>query len=195
MKSEKDYYQLLGIPRNASFDDIKKAYRLYAAKFHPDKHDGDEFFVERFKEVSEAYDTLSDTEKRVRYDIKKFGRSRALIKADAQRVDDTGAIEKSKPKKEFRIDLSHIHIYLTLIYLINLVAWVMMKRMHDQSSIGGHIWSLFLCGVSTLLMWLFITRLIELRNPEYKDSRIFLVGYILLALLAGAIPLATNWIS
>ena len=74
----KDYYQILGLQRDASSEDIRKAYRTYAAKFHPDKHEGDAFFEERFKEVKEAYETLFDVEKRMRYDIKKFGKSKAV---------------------------------------------------------------------------------------------------------------------
>lgn len=64
----KDYFYILGLKRDASIEDIKKAYRKLALKFHPDKNDGDEFFTERFKEIQEAYDTLSDVKKRKEYD-------------------------------------------------------------------------------------------------------------------------------
>jgi curved DNA-binding protein CbpA len=64
----KDYYYILGIKKEATADEIKKAYRKLSLKFHPDKNDGDEFFTERFKEIQEAYETLSDTQKRNRYD-------------------------------------------------------------------------------------------------------------------------------
>jgi molecular chaperone DnaJ len=62
---EKDYYAALGVPRDASAADIKKAYRKLAAELHPDRNPGGE---ERFKEVSEAYDVLSDSGKRKEYD-------------------------------------------------------------------------------------------------------------------------------
>src|SRR5512141_2959120 len=65
----KDYYELLGIARNASKDDIKKAFRTLAHKYHPDKKGGDE---QKFKEVSEAYSVLSDDKKRAEYDA--YGR-------------------------------------------------------------------------------------------------------------------------
>lgn len=65
----KDYYTILGIPRNATKDDIKKAYRKLAHQFHPDKKGGDEA---KFKEVSEAYQILSNDSKRAQYD--QFGR-------------------------------------------------------------------------------------------------------------------------
>jgi len=64
----KNHYQTLGIKRDASNDDIKKAYRKLAQKFHPDKNDGDKFFEERFKEIQEAYETLSDPYEKGKYD-------------------------------------------------------------------------------------------------------------------------------
>ncbi len=69
----RDLYEVLGVPRNASADDIKKAYRKLAQKLHPDKNPGDEKAEEQFKEVSAAYNTLSDVEKRKAYD--QFGAS------------------------------------------------------------------------------------------------------------------------
>ena len=70
MAGMKDYYQILGIERSASEDDIKKAFRKLAQKYHPDKKGGDEA---KFKEVSEAYATLSDKKKRAEYDT--YGRT------------------------------------------------------------------------------------------------------------------------
>lgn len=64
----KNHYQTLGIKRDASNDDIKKAYRKLAQKFHPDKNDGDKFFEERFKEIKEAYEILSDPYEKGKYD-------------------------------------------------------------------------------------------------------------------------------
>ena len=65
---EKDYYKALGVPKDASQADIKKAYRKLARQFHPDANKGDSASEERFKEVSEAYDVLSDDTKRREYD-------------------------------------------------------------------------------------------------------------------------------
>ncbi|CAN5458689.1 hypothetical protein BH09BAC4_BH09BAC4_38600 [soil metagenome] len=64
----KDYYYILGVNRTATPDDIKLAYRKLSLKFHPDKNDGDKFFEERFKEINEAYDILSNSTKRFNYD-------------------------------------------------------------------------------------------------------------------------------
>ena len=64
----KDYYYFLGIPQNASAEDIKKAYRKLSLKYHPDKNDNDEYFSDRFKEVREAYETLTDPQRKKIYD-------------------------------------------------------------------------------------------------------------------------------
>jgi molecular chaperone DnaJ len=66
--AEKDYYDILGVKKNASDDELKKAYRGLAKKFHPDKNKGNKEAENKFKEVSEAYAVLSDTEKREQYD-------------------------------------------------------------------------------------------------------------------------------
>lgn len=68
----KNYYQILGLTPTASKDEIRKAYRLYALKFHPDKQNSDKFFEERFKEIKEAYDILFDDERRMTYDAKLY---------------------------------------------------------------------------------------------------------------------------
>lgn len=66
--SKRDYYDVLGVPKSASADEIKKAYRKLAVKYHPDKESGDEA---KFKELGEAYEVLKDSDKRQRYD--QFG--------------------------------------------------------------------------------------------------------------------------
>ncbi len=69
--SKRDYYEVLGVERTANEDEIKKAYRKAAIKFHPDKNPGDKEAEEKFKEAAEAYDVLSNPDKRARYD--RFG--------------------------------------------------------------------------------------------------------------------------
>jgi DnaJ family protein C protein 7 len=64
----KDYYKILGVEKDASDNEIKKAYRKLAIVHHPDKNPDDEDAAARFKEIGEAYETLSDSEKRTRYD-------------------------------------------------------------------------------------------------------------------------------
>ena len=69
--AKRDYYEVLGVSKNASDDEIKKAYRTLAIKYHPDKNPGDKEAEAKFKEVNEAHDVLSDKQKRARYD--QFG--------------------------------------------------------------------------------------------------------------------------
>ncbi len=69
--TKKDYYEVLGVDRNSSTEDIKKAYRKLAIKYHPDKNPGDKQAEELFKEAAEAYDVLGNPDKKARYD--RFG--------------------------------------------------------------------------------------------------------------------------
>ena len=71
MAGKRDYYEVLGVSKNASDDEIKKAYRKLAIKYHPDKNPGDKEAEAKFKEISEAHEVLSDKQKRARYD--QFG--------------------------------------------------------------------------------------------------------------------------
>src|SRR5512140_2795186 len=64
----KDYYQILGVERSASADDVRKAYRKLAMQYHPDRNPGNKQAEEKFKEINEAYQVLSDPQKRARFD-------------------------------------------------------------------------------------------------------------------------------
>ena len=69
--AKRDYYEVLGVSKNATEDEIKKAYRTIAIKYHPDRNPGDKEAEEKFKEAAEAYDVLHDKQKRQQYD--QFG--------------------------------------------------------------------------------------------------------------------------
>lgn len=71
MAAKRDYYEVLGVARTATVEEVKKSYRRLAVQFHPDKNPGDVQAEERFKEISEAYEVLGDADKRARYD--RFG--------------------------------------------------------------------------------------------------------------------------
>ena len=68
MSNKRDYYEVLGVPHDASAEDIKRAYRKLAMANHPDRNPGDKEAEIRFKEAAEAYAVLSDDQKRARYD-------------------------------------------------------------------------------------------------------------------------------
>src|SRR3954469_25334764 len=68
MRTKRDYYEVLEVARTASEEEIKKAYRKLAVKFHPDKNAGDKTAEDKFKELGEAYEALSDPQKRAAYD-------------------------------------------------------------------------------------------------------------------------------
>ena len=69
--NKRDYYEVLGVDKNATEDEIKKAYRTIAIKYHPDRNPGNKEAEEKFKEAAEAYDVLHDPQKRQKYD--QFG--------------------------------------------------------------------------------------------------------------------------
>src|SRR3954462_3513170 len=74
MAAQRDYYQVLGVAENATTDEIKKAFRRLAKQHHPDRNPNNPQAAERFKEINEAHDVLSDTDKRKKYDqLRRYG--------------------------------------------------------------------------------------------------------------------------
>jgi molecular chaperone DnaJ len=102
MPSAKDYYQVLGVTETATTDEIKKAFRRLAKQYHPDRNPNNPSAAERFKEINEAHDVLSDPAKRKKYDqLRRYG-----AYAGAGRPFDSGASRSSGPGAEF--DLSDL---------------------------------------------------------------------------------------
>ena len=71
MTAQRDYYEVLGVSRTATSEELKKAYKKLALKYHPDRNQDDPEAVNKFKEASEAFEVLNDPDKRARYD--RFG--------------------------------------------------------------------------------------------------------------------------
>jgi len=93
--AQRDYYEVLGVDRSASEDEIKKAYRKLAMRYHPDHNPGDAEAEQKFKEAAEAYDVLRDAEKRAQASIpmKRFGTPAEVAAAVAFLLsDDAGFI-------------------------------------------------------------------------------------------------------
>src|SRR4030066_2240823 len=105
----RDYYNILGMSKNASDEEIKKAYRKLAMKYHPDKNPNKKEAEERFKEISEAYAVLSDPEKRKQYDaFGKEGFQQRFTQEDIFRGFDGDEIFSSlfggRGRREFRFE-------------------------------------------------------------------------------------------
>lgn len=96
-----DWYQILGIPRQATEEEIKKAYRKLAKNYHPDTHPGNREYEQRFREISEAYSILSDAEKRKKYDEELHP-----IPNEQDRVKRG---EKGKVPKAETVDFENLH--------------------------------------------------------------------------------------
>lgn len=101
----KDYYKILGIKKDATADQIKKAYRKLALKFHPDRNQGDKASEDKFKEIAEAYEVLSDAQKRKEFDnIRNFGSSSKRTAYKSTYNDDFEPSYKNFYKKTNRDD-------------------------------------------------------------------------------------------
>jgi curved DNA-binding protein CbpA len=97
---KRDYYKVLGVPRTASEREIKKAYRTLARQHHPDVNSGDKASEERFKEIGEAYEILSDPQKRQRYD--QYGHTSQADQRPRRRARN--GMGHSRPKVNYRIE-------------------------------------------------------------------------------------------
>ncbi len=101
----KDYYYILGIDKTATTEQIKHAYRKLSLKFHPDKNDGDKFFEDRFKQIQEAYETLSNPDKRKTYDSSNsYSKFNHASDAEEQLKKEFEK-ELNKRKKEFEEEI------------------------------------------------------------------------------------------
>jgi molecular chaperone DnaJ len=100
--AKRDYYEVLGVERGASAEEIKKAYRQLALKWHPDRNPGSKEAEEKFKEVAEAYEVLQDTEKRARYD--RFGHAATAPSRGGAGADEFGGFDLADALRAFMRD-------------------------------------------------------------------------------------------
>lgn len=90
----KDYYKILEVAPNASEEEIKKAFRKLAKKYHPDTNKGDSKTIERFQEINEAYSVLSDEAKKKEYDAERTGRSAAQREYGAKKAQGSRKVPR-----------------------------------------------------------------------------------------------------
>ena len=108
--AKRDCYDVLGIPKGASKDDIKKAYRKLALKYHPDKNKGDKSSEEKFKEASEAYHILSDEKRKANYD--QFGHAafEGEVAVVSKALEDFNSSSFSDIFEDFLVILAGVHL-------------------------------------------------------------------------------------
>lgn len=97
MANKRDYYEVLGVPRTSTPDEMKKAFRKLAMRYHPDKNPGDKKSEEKFKELNEAYETLSDPQKRQVYDQFGHAGANAGFRPGGSPFDGFGAAYGARP--------------------------------------------------------------------------------------------------
>ena len=107
-KPSNDLYKLLEIPTQASQDDIRKAHRRLVLKYHPDANPNDPTATERFKQVQQAYEVLSDENKRREYDKRFHTSSRRRESSGRARAQGRGASERTEEESTSSVDLSNL---------------------------------------------------------------------------------------
>jgi len=116
-----DYYKILGVTKKSSSEEIKKAYKKLAIKYHPDKNDGEELSTEIFKSVKEAYETLSDNHKKTIYDNKQ-SYSRPITKSQQSYQSSTNRKNNTyQPKPKYESDLKYKLYALAVLAIFTLL--------------------------------------------------------------------------
>jgi DnaJ-class molecular chaperone len=112
---KKNYYQILAVKISATIEEIKKAYRELAKKYHPDKNQGDKEAEEKFKEISSAYETLSDAQRRNAYDLKL---QEETVRLEQERIQKEKVSRKSNLKPTKRTNGLEVVFGVALLFLI-----------------------------------------------------------------------------
>ena len=138
----KDYYKVLGVERNAEAQEIKKAYRKLAMQHHPDRNQGNKKSEEKFKDINEAYQVLSDPQKRSRYD--QLGNSYSnWQQGGACRADSTGKIGTSSRVVVLALMLIILMICLAVVFLTSSIpfsaAWAALPPGGALANLSNHL--------------------------------------------------------
>ena len=150
--AQRDYYDILGVPRTAEQDDIKKAFRRLARQFHPDLHSGSRKsdMERKFKELNEAYETLGDPERRKKYD--RYGHQWAQAEAferARQQAGAKGSADGSAWTETFGAggpDFSDVFETIVLFFLVlieDFAAWTFHYHVDVVVSTGYYLFSIF----------------------------------------------------
>lgn len=134
MKS-KNLYQILGLDSTATQEEIKRAFRIYASKFHPDKHHGDKFFEDKFREIKEAYDILINPETRREYDSKWSNGSGTQSKQEESKYEAKTSSTNSTTRQTYQDPIKERRNKNVIIGLGTLLAAIMVFNLG-----GGNGW-------------------------------------------------------
>lgn len=136
----KDYYKILELEIGASEQDIKKAYRQMAMKFHPDKNEGDRFAESRFKEVAEAYEVLSDPRRRSAYNQQRWYGKSTRQTTDVSPVTSHTILERCRALNKYMFTLEAFHINQPALnrYLVHLLSATTLNILLTENNIGNN---------------------------------------------------------
>jgi curved DNA-binding protein CbpA len=115
----KNHYKILGVSRNATIDEIKKAYRQLALKYHPDKNPGDKFSEDMFKDITKSYEVLSDPIYRSNFDKTLNQESQTTVKEDASEIYEANVSEKEKDKEITKMTFKIVGAIAAVVLLAN----------------------------------------------------------------------------
>lgn len=154
----KDYYEILGVNTQATPEEIKDAYKKLAKAYHPDKHQGDPIYVEKFKSLQEAYSTLSDAQKRREYDMYIANQPK---KQPSSQKTNTQENTNPQPQSNKLVDLPT----LVEMYFQKRTLTVQTRKFYDGFLATPK--KRYISWVKFILALLFIALVVILLNPSW----------------------------
>ncbi len=150
---DRNLYQMLGLDNSATHEEIKKAFRFYASKFHPDKHNGDKFFEEQFREIKDAYEILADPVKKKDYDSQfikeiKIESGELFATKTTRHNPRTQEYPSSQTRPDIKVSPEAKRFGKFLMILAGIIFSVLMFMGHDIGPVPGtSLWILFFIGL------------------------------------------------